>query len=73
MKFKLGNRWTNNKDKLKLPTKISFKAKITINDTADLSKQEEELCYLFIDVTSFGLLSFPIQFSVSSCLINPHP
>ena len=39
----------NNKNKLKLPTEISFKTKITINDT-DLSEQKEESCYLFIDV-----------------------
>ena len=32
-----------------MPTEISFKAKITINDTV-LSEQKEESCYLFIDV-----------------------
>ena len=39
----------DNKRKLKLPTEISFKAKIAINDM-DLSKEKEESCYLFIDV-----------------------
>ena len=39
----------SNKNKLKVPAEISFKAKIAINDT-NLLDQKEESCYLFIDV-----------------------
>ena len=41
----------DNKNKLKLPTQVSFKAKIVTNDT-DISEQKEESCHLFLDASN---------------------